>query len=544
MLRRYRGIALVVLAFVLAAVVVNPIGDFALDDDFAYGRTVLNFSQGNFRVHEWLSATVVFQAFVGVLFVKLFGFSFTVLRFASILMALAGVAAAYLILRELDFSDSLAAFGSAVLAFNPLYFSKAFNFHSDIYFLSLMLVSLLFFVKAVKMNNHVGLLFVGSVFCVFSILVRQNGLLIPPALVAYLWINRRARPFTALHFLVVAILPLAAFAAYGYWFYFMHGATESAGLMSQYDAAHLADLFARLIPYRFFAFFVYIGVLLLPLTVPVLAEFFTRFSRIQKVDRVIFAALSGIGALCIFFMYRYYGKVLFYLPTIIHSTGLGPAYLQGAKQPEFAFPVLLALSFLAVLSAAAFALLARRKVAIMAKSFFGARVSEAQYLVYFISAGQLAFLLVLLAVFDRYLLPLFFPAIVLTLRERPRLRVWGVAVLVLIGIFSVAGTQDYLEWNRAKNAAIAELSSSGVPPDRIDGGFEHAAWNFYEYSRQHPEVDNSRPYDPGWIRDYFPVIDSQYVISFSPVDGYEVVNRRPYFSLLAGRQYIYTLKRA
>ncbi|MBI2133705.1 glycosyltransferase family 39 protein [Candidatus Woesearchaeota archaeon] len=544
MLRGRFWLAVVLLAFVLGASIVNPIGDFALDDDFAYGKTVLNFSQGNFRIHQWISATVIFQTLLGTAFVKIFGFSFTVLRFVSILTAISGAVAAYLILREIGLPDSVSAFGTAVLVFNPLYFSKAFNFHSDVYFMSLMLFSLLFYVKAVKRNNDDKLLLAGSIFSVFSILVRQNGLFIPPAVAAYMWLNRRNARFSIKQFIIVAIIPLISFLAYSYWFYFIHGSTESSSLMSQYDFAHLSDLATRLIPYRIFAIFMYMGMLLLPLTISNMMKFHGFYSGLERTTRMLFWAFIAAGIASMIFMHRYYGKVLFYLPTIIHSTGIGPAYLQGTKHPQFPVLLLFALSLISLISAAIIAVSAWKKSVVLARKIFRQfPTSDLQNLVYFVGVGQIAFLMILLAVFDRYLLPLYFPIIALMLKERPSIPKAGLVVLLLVGLFAVAGTQDYLEWNRAKSSAISELMKSGVPADKIDGGFEHAAWNFYEFSKANPDINIARKTDPGWIRDYFPVIDSVYVVSFSPLEGYEVVSKRPYYSLLAGKQQIFTLKR-
>ncbi len=533
-IRKNCGFFVLAAVFALSVVIVNPIGNFPLDDDFAYGRTVLNFLHGNYRISGWISATVIFQTFIGMLFSMILGFSFTVLRFASIFIAFLGVSACYFALKELKFSEKLAVLGSLLLLFNPLYFSKAFNFHSDIYFVAMMLFSVLFYVMAVNRGYSIFYLTLGSLFSVFAILVRQNGVFIPVGVVAFLLVNRK---LNLRRFFVVAVVPFVAFAAYEFWFYFIHGVTESGSLMSEYDLPHIADLVFRLVPFRLFAIFIYAGLLLLPLSFPLLLRFKSYFYSLNRLDKAIFSLLCFGGISGIAFMYFFYHKLLFYMPTMIHSSGLGPVYLQGFKLPVFPAIVLFALALASVLSASVISL----------KIKSGFTKSGSLGLVYLVGFFQLVFLMLILTVFDRYLLPIFFPIIVLLLvffnRTFFSFRL-AVILVALMAVFSVAGTQDYLSWNRARNEAIGGLLAQGIQADKIDGGFEHAAWNFYEFTKANPKVNNAKPYDPGWIRDYFPVIDSEYVVSFSPLERYSVLKEYSYFSLLTLRnEKIYALKR-
>lgn len=88
--------------------------------------------------------------------------------------------------------------------------------------------------------------------------------------------------------------------------------------------------------------------------------------------------------------------------------------------------------------------------------------------------------LVLTGFYDRYLLPalpwtfglIAASAMRDTRRVQPRHAVaW--ALVAVIAIFAVAGTRDYLAWNRARWQAIDYLLTEvGVPPLQIDGGYE------------------------------------------------------------------------
>ncbi len=533
---------LLFLLFAIAVLIVNPIGNFPLDDDFAYAQTVKNFLEGKFIIHSWISATVIFQTIVGVIFSLPFGFSFTALRFSSILFAYIGAVAFYLLLRELGIDSKKSFIGALILLFNPLYFSKAFNFHSDMHFMAVMLLSVLFYLKAVRRKNDIQLLALGSLFAIFAILTRQNGTLIPFAAFIYMWLSRKKTPFKPVHFLVVAIIPFIASVLYGYWFYFVHPLTESSSLMTQYNMETLKELVTRLIPFRLFSIFIYIGLLCLPLSFFTIRKLDIFLSKNKWQDNAIFVLLLGGAISGIVFMAANYGKILFYMPTMIHSHGLGPAYLQGIKAPEFNSSILM---FLAVFSAISAAIIFTRMKTELWNKASRLKMDEPEFLVYWVGFFQLLFLMVVLAVFDRYLLPLFAPVIAfLLLRSGNFFSYKSAAVLVaMMALFSVAATQDYMAWNRAKNSAIDDLMAQGIPADMVDGGFEHAAWHFHDYSKANPGISKAKPYDPGWIKDYFPVIDSRYAVSFSQLENYRMIKEYNYFSLLTGTQKIYVLER-
>jgi len=85
------------------------------------------------------------------------------------------------------------------------------------------------------------------------------------------------------------------------------------------------------------------------------------------------------------------------------------------------------------------------------------------------------------------------------------------AAILLIagsGVFAVAGTKDYLEWNRTRWRALqAVLAQKDVKPEDIDGGFEFNGWNRF---------DNIRT-PRAWA------INATYVIAFGEIEGYKAV---------------------
>ncbi len=86
---------------------------------------------------------------------------------------------------------------------------------------------------------------------------------------------------------------------------------------------------------------------------------------------------------------------------------------------------------------------------------------------------------------DRYVLGLMPFAIVIFLwlyqrREARDLPLLSIMTLVLYSLFAVSITHDWFSWQRARLAAIDEVRRSGVPPTEVAGGFEYDGWTQLE----------------------------------------------------------------
>jgi hypothetical protein len=147
--------------------------------------------------------------------------------------------------------------------------------------------------------------------------------------------------------------------------------------------------------------------------------------------------------------------------------------------------------------------------------------------------------------FDRYLLPLLPPAMALTavpaagLPPRPR---WVAAacgaLLAAFAGFSVAGSHDYLSWNRARWRALDELARRQVAPARVDGGFEFNGWHGYDAALPVAPSTNDA------VRSWWWVKDDEYVLAFGPLAAYEEVARHAFGRWCPpGRAYVLTLRR-
>src|SRR5512140_3601996 len=72
--------------------VVNPLGNFPLNDDWSFGLAVQRLLQtGDFHPTGWTSMTLLTQALWGAVFCLPAGFSFNALRLSTMLLSLGSV---------------------------------------------------------------------------------------------------------------------------------------------------------------------------------------------------------------------------------------------------------------------------------------------------------------------------------------------------------------------------------------------------------------------------------------------------------------------
>jgi len=103
---------------------------------------------------------------------------------------------------------------------------------------------------------------------------------------------------------------------------------------------------------------------------------------------------------------------------------------------------------------------------------------------------------------------------------------WVLAAL--LGWYAVAGTHDYLAWNRARATGLAELAAAGVAPEAIDGGMEFNAWHLALKLGVWPSDADVRGGKAPTVKSWWWVVDDRYVVSFRPLPGYEVRRSLPY----------------
>ncbi len=122
-----------VLIVLTCLLVSYPVAELAWGDDFSYIKSALDFAHtGRIVYNGWASAMLGWQIMWGALWIKLFGFSFLIMRVSMIPLALACVYLFERILENFGISPRDALFGSLTLGVSPLFLPLAETFMTDV----------------------------------------------------------------------------------------------------------------------------------------------------------------------------------------------------------------------------------------------------------------------------------------------------------------------------------------------------------------------------------------------------------------------------
>jgi hypothetical protein len=527
-------VALLAALWIGAVLVVNPLGNFPLNDDWAYGMGVRGIVEhGSFRPCGWGGMTLISQAAWGALFCLPAGFSFTALRFSTLCLALVGVLGMYFLLRRLGASRGLARLGALVLGFNPIFFALSFTFMTDVPFTTLVVIALPLMFRALERDTNARLLG-PTLIVVVCVLCRQLGLFLPLAF-AVCFVARQGMTVRSIaRGAVPLVAGLAAFLGYRWW-------AAAAGCLGHLDWSFHAALTgllqadtARALVLRTAAVGLCLGLFTLPfaLMLPLPDRTWTRRAVVLGV-----AAFLAFALLAPFRWLRH-GDTMPVLRNVFAPNGIGPVTMPDVFELHLPHAAPLPASFwlpVTILSAVGGGILLAHLLLSAARLPRGRRIAageQSQVVVLFVLAGFAAYCvpICLVALYDRYVigvLPLLLCGMALSANrlsgwvQRRRLAV-AVCLLAPYVLFSVAATRDYLTWNRLRWEALrAVMRDERAGPSEIDGGIEFNGW--YCYDANHPPpVGKDRPF----------VADDRYMVSLGPVAGYEVVREYPFYRWL------------
>ncbi len=521
-----------VAAWLGAILLVNPLGNFPLNDDWAYSKDVWNLSeQGRLLLDDFPAMTRITQIFWGAAWCEVFGFSFQVLRFSTLVLGFAGLLVFYFLLVEMGTNKRLAVAGSLVLAFNPLYFSLSYTFMTDVPFLTLFLASVLFFVKSLKTGRYRFIVW-ATVFALLATLVRQFGMLSPLAF-AFAWVLRNRLNGKSIAWAAMPLVVcMAAYLLFTRWLEATHGLPDSYGSIGKLlDRPFKSGFFEASLQRTGILVFSY-GLFLMPLAVLLFKIHFKAASRSLKWQVV---SLTVLLAVTLIFAWRwiFYGNLLYNL-------GLGPKTLKDAAiwlnvSPQLSPDGML---WVKIAGTAGAVLLLPGLVVVLVKKIRQTGTA-CNLAIFFWSmiAAYFGFLLLELYFLDRYYLILV-PLLLAVLLQN---QVWSfdkitisiaVGTLLVLAVFSITATHDYLSWNRARWQALDYLTEEkNIPPNRIDGGFEFNGWH-------KPGPKDNGPWKSWWWVDR-----DDYVVAFGDLSNFTKEKGFPYVRWLPpGVDSVYVLK--
>jgi hypothetical protein len=537
------NIGIIVAIWIVMVILVNPIGDFPLNDDWAYAYSVkVLLEQGDFRLSGWTATNLFPQVLWGALFSLPFGFSFTALRFSTLTLGLIGVLATYGLLREVGAPTKLAHLGALLVAVNPIYFSLSNTFMNDVPFAAIATLSLYFLLRGLKYHSNLQIV-IGMLIAGIAILTRQIGLAIPVAFGCAFLIKRGVNKQNLFKAVWPIIMSFALQLVYQKWLELTLRTPLKYGNQIKTLLAEVSKGLDNVV-FNFYTItlysLIYLGLFLFPF---VLLLFLKNFERLSFRNRLL--SLTGIaffftGIMSVLLS----GQELMPLRgNILIDLGIGPAILKNSEPVAGPKIFWLITTGVGVLGAAfllfylcltiiqIFDKYQRREFA--PEKWVNVIIMAAMGIYYlplgFLGLGPFGF-------YDRYLLFLIPLLITLVSISSANLNQWlrnykffipvALAIIVLYGFFTVGAVHDYLSWNRARWQALRHLmEDEGISPRYIDGGFEFNGWYLY---------DDTYQYDPTFVKSWYWVDHDDYVVSFTHLTGYEEIKRYPFKRLLPG----------
>jgi hypothetical protein len=516
----------------VVAILVSPDGEFPLNDDWAYSLPVKwLIEEHRLRFTAWQSHPLIVQVLWGALFALPWGFSFTALRWSTLVLGGVTIAATYIAARELGVPRRVSGLVAALLLANPLFVSLSSSFMSDVPNMAFGMIAIALFLGGLR-TGRAPLLGAGWVAVLTASLIRQPTLAIAIGMaVAMAWhdgVGRRwallgALPAMLVVLIVVVVYPWAMDRFVG--LPALYNLRTSSALELLYSIGHLR-LGALKPALRSLGLgLLNAGLWLLPLTVwmsPTVLRTGSRRSQLAVVSSVV----VGTCALTAILAHRGLLMPLGDPGNILVDFGAGVRTLRG--EPPHAPRVL----WTGVTAAAVLGSVLLVAALLRVVSEFASPSNRDQrrrsHTVLIVSTAVLCYAPASLnygAWFDRYtlmLIPLL-GSIIGTLRpagvrgvsarRAPLLcGATGCALAAVFAVFAVTATRDYLAWNRARAEACRDLvSTQDGRPDLIDCGFE---------------LNNLLAVSAAPVTSAAALVqrdNARYAISFGPLPGYEIV---------------------
>jgi 4-amino-4-deoxy-L-arabinose transferase-like glycosyltransferase len=548
-------LALLAALWSIASVVVNPIGEFPLVDDWSFTRSVNHLVEtGEFRPLGWAVMTLLTHVLWGALFCLPDGCTFTALRLSTLVLSLFGVFGTYVLVRDLQQPRWLALLIALTLGFNPIYYALSNTFMTDVPFIALSVWAAVLLGRCLRSNSDIYML-LGTLFALAATLSRQLGLFVPMAFAISMLLRLQIRPRAIVRAFTPLIVCAGILLAFNYWMDVSGRSPVLYGDLTNRAIARLTHP-SILLPWLFYNSHFVLGCLGIFL-LPVVALSAGSLWRSVAKRTITFGALGivaiAIGAVfSIREIYRLNAiDLLMPIPdrgNIIGKAGLGPLSVRDTQLLHLddhmpAFPVSFWVGVTAFCFFGAILLITRFSVhaSYLVPKLLRRRptASETEVTGVFLVLCAMIYLPVFLVIgfFDRYLVPVVpflaagFAALSaqhanLAFAHAKASRTVAFALVAIIGLFSVVSTRDWLGWNRLRWQALTDLMQiQRIDPKNIDGGFEFNGLHFYD-----PNYKYDRAKSSWWVQ------DDTYMIGLGPVPGYTVIKEYSYQHWLPPRQ--------
>lgn len=514
---------LITLLWILLIIVVNPVGEFPVNDDWSYTINAKALALDNTIVFDgWGAMTLFVHTLWGSLFCKLFGFSFTVLRISTLVMAWIGLLAFYRLCQTAGFTNGWSLAGTILLLINPFFFQNAFSYMTEVPFLTFLILSSIYSIRLFNTVTRKKII-LASLFAILAILIRQTALVVPLALALASLITQR-RWMDKLLGLIPAVATALSLYLFTLWRQSTFGLSQNFGKTSHILDSLQDGHFSKNLLQIGHVYFGLWGLFLLPLLL-------LSYYHLCKTTNRYVLLISKILTVGFFFIYvadypyivigntfeNLHVGVLA-LPSASHITPTRIGILDWYNfQLVMFITALVTFQWIVIKIIEGILFTFRRKVeGYNATSLFAT----------LIVVGYFLFLMLSYFKFDRYSLTAVPFLLLLLLPKRTSFwtvnKVFFVVSTAVIGIFTITATHDYMAWNRAYYAAVHyAITDRDAHSSQFDEDFKKHGLYVDELNKN----EKTKQVEA----------DIKYSFSFSPADSVSVVKKFPFSILLPPR---------
>jgi hypothetical protein len=497
---------IIVCLFLVVELIVFPLGNYPLNDDWAYSKAINDYLLTGKIVYSKLIAIPFLSQFgIGILYSKIVGFSFLKLRLLSMLVSSFSIFFFYTLIQNFLSNKVFLFLACIFFVFNPLFLTISNTFLPDVYILLWGLISIYFIVKFIYTENkYYYLLFL--IISVIGTTTRQSGILIPFVFgVCFIFKNKKRINYKTIS---VALFPLIInFSA----LYIFQNIAKSAHFLPMNYNLQLFSLKRAILnaplhlisttTYYFFTSLICLSLFVFPI---VLSQFkkIKTLTLNSKINRLIL----------VFLLFFFVVKILVFksftpfVGNIFQLHGIGPIIMTGYNSDLMEVHsisqklIFGCLSFIGTISFYSFL--------ILIFDFIKSEKNQNVKNIIFILGLLIVLYLLLISVNyanDRYLLFILPFYILLNILFLDGLNNYKFKWMILFCIFfSVVIVKDYFQINDAKWKAIHFVEDElNVTESKIDAGLEYNA-----FANEHKTLKFKSDKKRWWW-----IVDDQYIIS-------------------------------
>lgn len=535
--RVHRNGLLCTLVVVAAILATYPVAEMGFQDDWSYVRTALDFAQtGRFIYNGWATAMLGWMVPWSALFIKVFGFSFTVVRLSMLPVAIACTYLFHASLLRFGVRGRNAVLGALTFGVSPVFLPMAASYMTDVAGVFAIVLCLYLCQRAVAAHSdRTAILWLccAAATNIVGGTARQiswlGALVMVPSTA---WLLRKRRGVLAAGVVLWIASILSVVACLRWWSHQPYSIPEHIyqGPITPTMVHHL------------FGALVKTFLCLLLLLYPILAAWLPAAGRLSRG-----AAIRVGSAVFILLVVLWKASVpqewlAPWITHVVQSLMRGSGELPSVTETPWNLQLRAAISIIVVLPALIAAELALATLRHRSNKTPLQQLVTRRKILWQLGPFTLSYVVLLLPrgiyglLYDRYLLGLMPLAIIFLIKLYQRvaedtLPVISVLMLGIFGLFSIVGTHDWYALNRARILAVDEIRATGVPKTAIQGAFEYDGWTQIEaagyVNESRIEVPaeafhrNMRMYRLpercwhffGW---YAPAIDPKYLVVSSP----------------------------